>query len=78
MIAFVSLNFARAILDLIRTILSTNQMQTKNNRDPAIRVFPRFKQLASFHLELSLLMIMWTFVPIGHFDYFGSGFTTPN
>ena len=27
----------------------------KNNRDPALRVFPRFKQLASFHLELSLV-----------------------
>ena len=35
-----------------RSILSTNQNQTKTNRDLVARVFPRFKQFTSFRFVL--------------------------
>ena len=38
-----------------RAIISTNQMQNLNQSQLGQRVFPRFKQVASFYFEFSLI-----------------------
>ena len=71
-IALVLLCCALWLVQQTRATYSTNQMQTKTNRDLVTRVFPRF--------TLVLIGTMWysPFVLIGRCDYFGFGFTTLN
>ena len=54
------------------------RFKTKTNRDMVTRVFPRFRQFASFHFEFSLALKVFSCLLIGGCRYSGFGFTTLN
>ena len=52
--------------------------KTKANLDSVAHVFPRFRQLDCFYLELSLVLKIFSSPLIGRCYYFSLGFTTLN
>ena len=52
--------------------------KTKANHDSVAHVFPRFRQLGCFYLELSLVLKIFSSPLIGRCYYFSLGFTTLN